>query len=116
MSDKFCSEALILAVNLRHGTHGFTSLLKEVLLRNFMLWKNPSTLAGLEPANLGSSGKYDNHETTGVDPALGQNNDDDNAYVDPGVPVVIILTTGSEVRGFDPGRGRWIFSEHKNSE
>ena len=34
----------------------------------------------------------------------------------PGGPVVIILTTGSEVRGFDPGRGRWIFSERKNPE
>ena len=34
--------------------------------------------------------------------------------VDPGGPVVIILASGSEVRGFDPGRGPWIFSEHKN--
>ena len=30
--------------------------------------------------------------------------------------MVIILATGSEVRGFDPGRGRWIFSERKNPE
>ena len=29
--------------------------------------------------------------------------------VDPGGPVVIILATGSEVRGFKRGRGRWIF-------
>ena len=36
--------------------------------------------------------------------------------VDPGGPVVIILTTGSEVRGFKPGRGRWIFSERKNPQ
>ena len=36
--------------------------------------------------------------------------------VDPGGPVVIILASGSEVRGFDPGRGRWIFSERKNLE
>ena len=35
---------------------------------------------------------------------------------DPGGPVVIILATGSEVRGFKPGRGRWIFSERKNPE
>ena len=28
----------------------------------------------------------------------------------------IILATGSEVRGFKPGRGRWIFSERKNPE
>ena len=33
--------------------------------------------------------------------------------VDPGGPVVIILASGSEVRVFDPGRGRWIFSEGK---
>ena len=36
--------------------------------------------------------------------------------VDPGGPVVIILAPGSEVRGFYLGRGRWIFSEHKNPE
>ena len=29
--------------------------------------KNPSTLAGFEPVNLGFSGEYDNHRTTGVD-------------------------------------------------
>ena len=28
---------------------------------------------------------------------------------DPGGPVVIILATGSEVHGFKPVRGRWIF-------
>ena len=38
-----------------------------------------------------------------------------NIYVDPGGPMVIILATGSEVRGFKPGWGRWIFSERKNS-
>ena len=32
----------------------------------------------------------------------------------PGGPVVILLSSGSEVGGFDPGRGRWIFSERKN--
>ena len=36
--------------------------------------------------------------------------------VDPGGPVVITLSSGFEVRGFDPGRGRWIFSESKNPE
>ena len=36
--------------------------------------------------------------------------------VDPSSPVVIILATGSEVRGFKPGRGRCIFSERKNPE
>ena len=60
-------EVLLRAANLRHGTHGFTSLLKEFILRIFKLWKNPSTPAGLEPANLGSSGEHDNHGTTGVD-------------------------------------------------
>ena len=30
--------------------------------------------------------------------------------------MVIILTSGCEVRGFDPGRGRWIFSDRKNLE
>ena len=71
-SDKFFSEALIStwgslrAVNLQHGTHGFTSLPKEVILWIFTLWKNQSTPAGFEPANLGSSGEY-NHWTTGID-------------------------------------------------
>ena len=36
--------------------------------------------------------------------------------VDPDGPVVIILTSGSEVRGFKPSRGRWIFSKRKNPE
>ena len=36
--------------------------------------------------------------------------------IDLGGPVVIILTFGFEVRGFDPGRGQWIFSERKNPE
>ena len=36
--------------------------------------------------------------------------------VDPGGLGVIILATGSKVRGFDTGRGQWIFSEHKNPE
>ena len=34
--------------------------------------------------------------------------------VEPGGPVVI--ATGSEVRGFKPGRGGWIFSGLKNPE
>ena len=32
-----------------------------------------------------------------------------NRNVDPGGQGGIILASGSEVRGFDPGRGRWIF-------
>ena len=37
-------------------------------------------------------------------------------FFDSSGPVVIILSSGYEVRGFDPGRGRWIFSERKNPE
>ena len=37
-------------------------------------------------------------------------------FVDPSGPVLIILATGSEVRRFKSGRGRWIFSERKNPE
>ena len=36
--------------------------------------------------------------------------------VDPGDQVVIRLASGPEVRGFDPGRDRWIFSERKNPD
>ena len=36
--------------------------------------------------------------------------------VDPGGPVVIILASGAEVRGFNPGRGQWICSERINPE
>ena len=39
-----------------------------------------------------------------------------SVLVDHGGPVFIILATGSEVSGFSPGRGRWIFSESKNAE
>ena len=37
-------------------------------------------------------------------------------FVNPGGLGVIILASGSELRGFDPGRSRWIFSERKNPE
>ena len=30
--------------------------------------------------------------------------------------MVIILASGSDVPGFDPGQGQWIFSERKNPE
>ena len=36
-----------------------------------------------------------------------------NITKDPGGSVVIILATGSDVRGFKPGRGRWIFQSVK---
>ena len=39
-----------------------------------------------------------------------------SSYVDPGGPVVIILGTGSELSGFKPGRGLWIFLERKNPQ
>jgi hypothetical protein len=45
-------KVLLHAVNLRHGTDGFTSPPKEDVLRNFI---------GIEPANLGSSGEHANH-------------------------------------------------------
>jgi hypothetical protein len=54
-------KVLLHAVNLRHGTDGFTSPPKEVLLRIFITLKNPSTSVGIEPANLGSSGEHANH-------------------------------------------------------
>jgi hypothetical protein len=34
---------------------------KEVVLRIIITLKNPTTSAGIEPANLGSSGEHDNH-------------------------------------------------------
>ena len=34
--------------------------------QDFYTLKKPSTLAGFEPVNLGSSGEYDNHETNRV--------------------------------------------------
>jgi hypothetical protein len=62
MAAEFCLQSiffmLIHAVNLRHGTDGFTSPPKKVVLRIFITPKNPSSSAGFEPANLGSSGKH----------------------------------------------------------
>jgi hypothetical protein len=54
-------KVLLHAVNLRHGTDGFTSPPKDVVLRIFITLRNPSTSAGIEPANLGSSGEHANH-------------------------------------------------------
>jgi hypothetical protein len=51
---------LLHAVNLRHGTHSFTSLQKEGVLRIFFFaLKNPTASAWFEPANLGSKGQHD---------------------------------------------------------
>jgi hypothetical protein len=57
-------KVLLYAVNLRHGTDGFTPPPKEVLLRIFITLKNRSSSAGFKPANLLSSGK---HATTRPD-------------------------------------------------
>ena len=55
---------LLHAVNLRHGTDGFTSLPKEGALRIFFLPKNPKASAGFEPANLGTKGQHAHFQTT----------------------------------------------------
>jgi hypothetical protein len=54
-------KVLLHAVNVRHGTDGFTSPPKEVVLQIFITLKNLSTSVGIEPANLGSSGEHANH-------------------------------------------------------
>jgi hypothetical protein len=46
---------------LLHGTDGFTSPPKKVVLRILITIKNPSTSVGIEPAHLGSSGEHANH-------------------------------------------------------
>jgi hypothetical protein len=48
------SRDLLHAANLRHGTDGFTSPLKEGVLRIIFALKNPTASAGFEPANLGT--------------------------------------------------------------
>jgi hypothetical protein len=48
---------LLHAVNL-HGTHSFTSLPKEGLLRIFFTLKNLTASAGFETANFGSKGQH----------------------------------------------------------
>ena len=67
MVDEFCLKMpdfqvtfrdLLHAVNLRHGTDGFTSLPKEDMLRIFLALKNPTASAGFEPANLGNKGQH----------------------------------------------------------
>ena len=67
MADEFCLKMpefhvvfrdLLHAVNLRHGTNGFTSLPKEGVLRILFVLKNPTASAGFEPANLGTKGQH----------------------------------------------------------
>ena len=66
MADEFCLKMpdfhvtfidLLHAVNLRHGTDGFTSPPNEGVLRIFAL-KNPKASVGFEPANLGTKGQH----------------------------------------------------------
>jgi hypothetical protein len=49
---------LLHAVNRRHGTHSFTSLPKEGVLRIFFALKIPKALAGFERANFDSKGQH----------------------------------------------------------
>ena len=49
---------LLHAVNLLHGTDGFTSLPNEGVLRIFFALKNPTASAGFEPANLDTKGQH----------------------------------------------------------
>ena len=67
IADEFCLKMLdfhvtfrdlLHAVNLRHGTDGFTSPPKEVVLRIFFALKNPTASVGFEPANLGTKGQH----------------------------------------------------------
>jgi hypothetical protein len=46
-----------------HGARGFTSPPKKVVLRILIALKHPSPSTGFQPANHGSNGKYDNHQT-----------------------------------------------------
>ena len=49
---------LLHAVNLRHGTDGFTSPPKEGALRIFSAPKNSTASPGFEPANSGTKGQH----------------------------------------------------------
>jgi hypothetical protein len=63
MAAEFCLQSIFHArkvllhgVNMRHGTDDFTSS-EGSRATDFFTRKNPSSSAGFEPANLGSSGK-----------------------------------------------------------
>jgi hypothetical protein len=56
--------SLTCRIILRNGADVFTSPLKEGVFRNFIALKNISPSALFEPANIGSNGKYANHQTT----------------------------------------------------
>ena len=55
---------------MRHGTNGFTSLLKEGVLKIFFALKNPTASAGFEPVNLGTKDPYLSNDAYGVAPKL----------------------------------------------
>jgi hypothetical protein len=52
---------LLHAVNLRYGTHSFTSPPKEGVLRIFFALKTPTASVEFEPANLGTKGQHDTY-------------------------------------------------------
>ena len=67
MADEFCLKMpdlhvtlrdLLHAVNLQHGTDGFTSPPKEGMLRIFFVLKNPTASVGFESASLGTKGQH----------------------------------------------------------
>ena len=67
MADEFCLKMpdfhvtfkdISHAVNLLHGTDGFTSPPKEGVLRIFFALTNPTASVGFEPANLGTKGQH----------------------------------------------------------
>jgi hypothetical protein len=49
---------LLHAVNLRHGTDGFTSPSEGRRAEDFFRPKNPTVSAGCEPENLGTKGQH----------------------------------------------------------
>jgi hypothetical protein len=67
MAAEFCLSCLkgsLTCRNILLAADGFTSPLKEGVIRIFIVLKNPSLSTGFEPANLGSNGKHANHCTT----------------------------------------------------
>jgi len=76
---------LLHAAYLRHGTDGFTSPLKEGVLRIF----SPSASAGFEPANLGTKGQ---HATPRPPKLLVRNMDHKFVVQFPGTDTLSVLT------------------------
>ena len=67
MADKVCLKMpdfhvtlrdLLHAVNLRHGTDGFTSPSEGRRAGDFFALKNPTASVGFETANLGTKGQH----------------------------------------------------------